>query len=1077
MSIDNSRKTLAKKNLKKSIYISTGMAVLVGTIGISVSIPVYLSTKEGINSSTSALSDFSSKMSELVAKLGIASDERFEKELDGGFIVVFHHGKTQILRSIHGEKTLIMNMNQDKSIGSAAMKTGAAAKAMLSAIESASQKIGEESSALEDVVSELAQEAEDESLQIEAAVTGLSITELKVRNALSDTSTAGAERALKELQTEQGISLDDINAAKKKAEEEIRKRKEAEVLARKRLDDLREAERKGAQELKRVQQEQERAKIVERTKLEKRRVDAQSRIEEAKKKVYRDWIIKNHPATVLSPQASLVWLSEKYNSLKEYDKTNFISSKAVSTAKWLGFYIRVHFGYIKRDGTLGKNSTLLEASLKKELLKKGLKPGKYSELTSFANDIVNINGGISNSKIIFTDIMNTRSHTKNTSSKLNVVEVKITKGQNTTRETLLIMTNQDSNINVEDMKVIKDNLKVVSISKMANFAKNNYSHPLYNTIVNKLSNGFGNPNTFKTITQNNLKMVTQLDNMCLKTKEITNDVEKTFANGKIDEIGNKIFFGTRDVIFDGNKLSKLIHDIYAKNTASGISATSSIYKTNKQDWLSILKTIFHDDMTTTLDMTTPINNATTNLSAYEALTNNDKTSLLNDVTFKMFTSKIPTIIINYNSLIKLSNRYITLLSKHRYDIWKGDNKLKEDANISMVKTINSVAGFTADQKIELEKSIDAKMSTVITNIEFGQLLSFFKGVISWLPASDAYSYIEDTLKHTQTVPQLARIQALKTWITTEITNINIKQILINRIKDTGNNVLNETLVNIQRNVAQQEMQKQINSLSSKEQTVTSSNFAGSGIFDSVAKLKYGIKIPTINHPWSSGFIFTYSYVASGDKLTITAQLQKSGTSKTIATEITVEPVDAMKSRLVSLEQTRINNYFSSHVGKTTTTESDGTAELTDSLISTLGISDMFKSAFSDRKSFIDWLKKFNNDVRDDSSYQKLTHAVKFTKGNIEYYFEAGSTFYVNWRGHDKRWGIYEAHIEGASGTASSTIDSISAKTGLSKPQGVNGLPIIYRYKYTYTISGGILTIKVSVALRTGSHVYIIGKTI
>ena len=301
MGLKNSRKALAKSNLKKSIYISSGMAVLVGAIGIGISIPVYNSIKAGLKASSANLFDLSSKMSELVAKLGISPDESFEKELSGGFVVVFSHGQTRILKTINGKKTLVMNLNEDHSVGSAAMKSGAAAQAMLSVITEASSTFGEESSALADVMSEFSEEAEVESLETEAAMTGFSITDLKVRNALSDPDSASVALALAKIKVDGGLTDQQINDAKLNADKVIKKRKAAEAARVKLIHDLLIAKQKGAAALLIEQKRQESIKAV----AEKKRLAAQVIIKAAQILRYKTWITANHKEVVFPTPETL----------------------------------------------------------------------------------------------------------------------------------------------------------------------------------------------------------------------------------------------------------------------------------------------------------------------------------------------------------------------------------------------------------------------------------------------------------------------------------------------------------------------------------------------------------------------------------------------------------------------------------------------------------------------------------------------------------------------------------------------------------------------------------------------------
>lgn len=215
------RVKLAKSNLKKSIYFggSIGLVTLGG--GLAVAIPTYYKIQAALRAAISDTANLSAQMAEIAAKLGVSPDTSFSTKLESGYTVVFNNGGVVIYAPTKDNadgSALVMNLNQDKSIGSAAAMTGPAALSMLKIINEAKESLGETSAAMQEILEPFASEAEDTSLKIESKVTGLSEAQLLARNALANTDTAAAEAALAALKQSNpevnALKADDLNVVK-----------------------------------------------------------------------------------------------------------------------------------------------------------------------------------------------------------------------------------------------------------------------------------------------------------------------------------------------------------------------------------------------------------------------------------------------------------------------------------------------------------------------------------------------------------------------------------------------------------------------------------------------------------------------------------------------------------------------------------------------------------------------------------------------------------------------------------------------------------------------------------------------
>lgn len=182
------KKVIAGRNLRKALYFGGSMASLSAVTGLAVAIPLYYKIQNELKQNFSKLADLSGFMNELIAKLGIA-DASFSKELSSGYQVVYKNGKTQIYKTAGGERSLVMNMNADGTIGSAAKYDGVAAQQIISVVTDAVTLMESDAKAMDDILGPIAKQAEQTSVEIESAITGVSQEQLIIRNRLADGKT------------------------------------------------------------------------------------------------------------------------------------------------------------------------------------------------------------------------------------------------------------------------------------------------------------------------------------------------------------------------------------------------------------------------------------------------------------------------------------------------------------------------------------------------------------------------------------------------------------------------------------------------------------------------------------------------------------------------------------------------------------------------------------------------------------------------------------------------------------------------------------------------------------------------
>ena len=218
------KKQLAKGNLIKSLSISGGITAVVTVTGLAISIPVYNNIKKQLGQVASQVADLSKFMHDLTAKLGIPPNQTFEKELAGGYTLLYSNGKTKIFAGTGNQKSLVMNMNDDGTVGSAAQLQGPAAQKMLGIISEAKATIGSEVDTMNDIMKDYVDQTIDSSLATEAAVTGISKNALIARNTLSakkNLTQAQKDDLLRKAAQKSGISLNALKAEEQNAQQLI----------------------------------------------------------------------------------------------------------------------------------------------------------------------------------------------------------------------------------------------------------------------------------------------------------------------------------------------------------------------------------------------------------------------------------------------------------------------------------------------------------------------------------------------------------------------------------------------------------------------------------------------------------------------------------------------------------------------------------------------------------------------------------------------------------------------------------------------------------------------------------------
>ena len=574
-----SREKLAKKNLKKSLVISGVIVTGAASAGFAVSIPVYARIQKSLIASKSKLSDLSSLMYQLVNKLGVSPDASFQKQLSGGYVLTYSNGKTKVFKTVNGHQVLIVNMNNDNTIGSASTKDGVAAQTMLSVLTEAEHLFKTEENAMKDIINEYASETEKESLEIESAITGESADIIKLRNAMSDNNILRKEAAIKKLT--ENMNANDIAEAKKRAKEIIDAEKRAEDKRLERIRKMKAAEAKGKAALiaERARQKIEKEKEI------KEKEDKLLKIEvsllTAKKTRMKNWIkSRHHEINVNDIPDEIIKLTALYNKLQEIDikrdmneviteqgarrgNRNIIDMLSTSFYKWVPFYIKVHNGYLKKNGEIGKKSPMAETLMKKRLLSRGLSESKYEEITRWANKVVAENGGASKVKISFKEIINNYNDKNYSISRVSVIKVVIENGVRLKNYLVLSRSTIKSNIGVEKIRFFDKKNDIDTLEKITVLASLSERTNGYLDLTKKLVEILNNISSIPVLPKNNIyEELLKIYN--LKNKIIDDD-EKRYVGTKIHILLKKYILELQPININGTELIKYIHALYFKD--------------------------------------------------------------------------------------------------------------------------------------------------------------------------------------------------------------------------------------------------------------------------------------------------------------------------------------------------------------------------------------------------------------------------------------------------------------------------------------------------------------------------------
>lgn len=743
-----SNRIKAKVNLKKSLYFAGSISFVVGAGGLAVAIPTYLKVQKELEKHLSALTDLSKYISELTTKLGVSADEEFSQELSGGFEIAVVNGKTAIYKSVNGQKSLIMNMNADGTVGSAAEMKGLAAQKMLSVITEAKSIIGDEARAMDDILGPYVEDAEETSISIESKITGLSEEVIKARNALATNDPDEKTKAEAELRAK-GISSADIAQAQSAADEAFNKQ-QALANAADQAAEL-ERQRKAAEEMiarKQAQLKEALADYIVANDSTKNKANLlllsleDLRIEYDKVKEIA--MQKVNAAATEHAQTQITHKAESTGNLAMIRKilanpASFVNSFAKS------------FGYDDGKGNVTHGSANLRKFFYNEFIKQGMTDSDYEALIMFiGNKVLGIDvselrdwknfqnfATVPKTKVQFSELINTYSEERSHISKLLVLTIDVTDEHGVDHSGYVFGRSTDKNIlSFSKIKtLIPGFTKTYPVSFTSTDVQNSFN--TVSEIISFYTMNMNNPvgelavKNMIAFTENNAKMpvlqpslIKSIKNTIAKIDVMSTGLERDALSEILLNIGIEVLDKKRTVLFDSSKLFDSIEFIL-KNE----KLLNPDFDTHD------IEAIYRD--TTIGRLLDLVNEAVSNL--------NDIDPILDSI-------------IKYSNELKNANKYIEHIN-HNEALMYNYVKSKKD--------LSSLFGITDAKQI---KVLDAVLKT-----------------------DDDYNKLISALSTTNSIS--AKKQAMSTI--TSLTHLNLDQVLIDNEAEIRTEILlgGTTIVN------------------------------------------------------------------------------------------------------------------------------------------------------------------------------------------------------------------------------------------------------------------------------------------
>ena len=132
-------------------------------------------------------------------------------------------------------------------------------------------------------------------------------------------------------------------------------------------------------------------------------------------------------------------------------------------------------------------------------------------------------------------------------------------------------------------------------------------------------------------------------------------------------------------------------------------------------------------------------------------------------------------------------------------------------------------------------------------------------------------------------------------------------------------------------------------------------------------------------------------MATANTITIKANTQEVSPHIT-PTTLPFKTVDVIRDAVIAKEQTRVNTYLNNH--KITNPGPAMTGDFNQAKAVAFGFGDLLSIPIS-RAEFIKALRAAGNAAPDNNAYQRTTEPVILSSGGKEYFFRAGSRFFLN----------------------------------------------------------------------------------
>ncbi len=539
-----------KKALIMSGIFFTGFSAL----GLAISVPMYLSTKASIENSITKLADMSGYMVELMAKLGIPGDERFEQKLSDGYVIMFENGETKVYKTTDGTESLLVNLNSDGTMRSAASSSGAAAQEMLSIVEKAINTLGNNETAMNDILGPYVNFANETSDATEALVSGVDVKEIYLHNEIYTAKTDSDPQVYLDTVQEllshtSGYTQTQIDDMTTKVETEI-----------------------GAPKLT----EAERNQLI---------IDTNSRISTNQAAIKTQLLAAEANLNKASAESSARSTNQFVANISTSNSSSVFDNIASNPIAAAEVIISSNFGYYKTtngvESYLNPNSVISDG-IKNAMLRAGMAESSYDLFFTTLEGIVNENKGsrkVPELKFIMKE--NTYSEALSSINKISLIEVDI--NQSTTPKTEYILSESSNQKMIDMIKIqrINDTSSITSteLQMYQKFEELGVISGFKNELLEGLKN-FATGKTTNIGFNLNQQMFDEITDYTTWARASNHSIEyQNFLVQEITIVARKALLDSSRLVFNGDEYKTLMqavcdHDV--ENNHSDLTSNSSM---------------------------------------------------------------------------------------------------------------------------------------------------------------------------------------------------------------------------------------------------------------------------------------------------------------------------------------------------------------------------------------------------------------------------------------------------------------------------------------------------------------------